>query len=630
MLDAMRKNAQSWGIKLVFGLIILVFVFWGVGSFQGERSAVLATVGGVNIMIDDFQRAYNRQVDQIRQENPDLTTEDLKRMNIKQQVLNEMVLSQLLLNEAQRLGIVVAPEELRTEIRRVPAFQNEQKRFDPGLYQAILRANNLTPGQFEAQVLHDLLLQKMEKLVRMPVRVGEEEARDFFYISRERRSIDYIFYDWKDFQDAVEPAEEQIQSYYDENQDRFAVPPKMRMEYLLFTPETLSGQYNATEEEIEDHYQANTERFSHEEQVKARHIIIQLDQNAPEETVETARERLVEARDSIIQGAEFAELAREISDGPSAPQGGDLGWFGRGAMVETFEEAAFGMEPGQISEPVRTQFGWHLIKVEDRRPAGVKPLEEVRETIADRIRREKASTRMNDRLDQALELLLTGSGFEEAAASVGLAARETEPFPRTSGPEGLDLDRSQLEMLFSLPEGGMTESPILLDEGYLLARKTEQIPAAVQPLEEVRARIVASLEKTGGMDLARNQAEQALTSLQGEEPAPEDLLDGVQTSEPFGRGSTIPELGMNPDLVQDAFAVRESEWFPRVYELPQGHAIARLNEVVPPEKEQWTLQKYLVMDDLEETKQSQLFQAYVTELRNRSEIEIRNPAVLRD
>ena len=630
MLDAMRKNAQSWGIKLVFGLIILVFVFWGVGSFQGERSAVLATVGGVNIMIDDFQRAYNRQVDQIRQENPDLTSEDLTRMNIKQQVLNEMVLSQLLLNEAQRLGIVVAPEELRSEIRRVPAFQNEQERFDPGLYQAILRANDLTPGQFEAQVHHDLLLQKMEKMVRMPVRVGEEEARDFFYISRERRSIDYVFYDWKDFQDAVEPAEEQIQSYYEENQDRFAIPPKMRMEYLLFSPETLSGQYNATEEEIEDYYQANTDRFSHEEQVKARHIILQLDQNAPEDTVESARERLVEARDSIIQGAEFAELAREISDGPSAPQGGDLGWFGRGAMVEPFEEAAFGLEPGQISEPVRTRFGWHLIKVEDHRAAGVKPLEEVRETIADRIRREKASTRMNDRLDQALELLLTGSGFEEAAASVGLAVRETDPFSRASGPEGLDLDRSQLELLFTLPEGGMTESPILLDEGYLLARKTEQIPEAVQPLEEVRARIVANLEKVGGMDLARNQAEQALTSLQGEEPAPEELLESVQTSESFGRGSTIPDLGMNPGLVQDTFAARDTEWFPRVYELPQGHAIARLNEVVPPEKEQWTLQKYLVMDNLEQTKQSQLFQAYVTELRNRSEIEIRNPGILRD
>lgn len=630
MLDAMRKNAQSWGIKLVFGLIILVFVFWGVGSFQGQRSSVLARVGGVNIMIEDFQRAYNRQVDQIRQENPDLTTEDLKRMNIKQQVLNEMVLSQLLLNEAERLGVVVSPEELRSEIRRVPAFQNEQERFDPGLYQAILRANNLTPGQFEAQVLHDLLLQKMETLVRMPLRVGEEEARDFFFISRERRSIDYIFYDWKDFQDAIEPDEEQIQRYYEENQDRFALPPKMRMEYLLFSPQTLSGQYNATEEEIRDHYQANTDQFSHEEQVKARHIIIQLDQNAPEERVDSARKRLVEARDSIIQGTDFAELAQEISEGPSAPQGGDLGWFGRGAMVEPFEEAAFGLEPGQISDPVRTRFGWHLIKVEDRREAGVMPLEEIRETIAARISQEKAAGRMNDLLDQALELLLTGSGFEEAAASVGLAVRETEPFSGASGPEGLDLDRSQLERLFSLFEGGMTESPLLLEEGYLLARKTEHIPAAVQPLEEVRARIVSSLEKVGGMDLARNHAEQALTALQGDESAPKDLLDSVQTSTFFGRGSTIPELGMNPGLVQDTFAARDTEWFPRVYELPQGHSIARLNEVMPPEKDQWTMQKYLVMDNLEETKQRQLFQAYVSELRNRSEIEILNPAILRD
>ena len=365
MLDIMRQGAQSWGIKLLFGIIIAVFVFaFGMGGMQTDKHSTLATVNEQPILIQEFIRAYERSVEAARQQNPQLTSEILQQMQFKQQVFSRLVNSALLKAEAERLGIQVSVDEVRAQITSIPAFQNEEKTFDRNLYQSVLSANSLTPAEFEEQFRHNLLMQKFEEYLSLPAAITEQEARDYFDFTRETATVNYVPFNLDEYKNEVSVSEEQIKKYYDEHNDEFTIPAKARLDMIVLTPEGLASAQTVEPAEISAYYEAHASQFKEEEQVKARHLLIKLDEEATPEQAEEALNKITEIRTEIEQGKSFADAAKEYSEGPSGPSGGDLGWFGKGRMVPAFEEAAFALAPGAVSEPVKTQFGYHLIMVE--------------------------------------------------------------------------------------------------------------------------------------------------------------------------------------------------------------------------------------------------------------------------
>jgi peptidyl-prolyl cis-trans isomerase D len=626
MLDAIRRNAQSWGVKFIFGIIILVFVFWGVGSFRSERGNVVAEINGSPLLLESFEQAYRQSVNNMRQENPNMDIAELERMGLREQIFGQMVNSRLLELEAEQLHVSVSPADLRQAITVLPAFQGQDQSFDPNQYRAVLRANDLTPSQFESDFRTDLKLQKLQEFISLPVSVSDQEARDFFTFAQEEVAVQYISISWENQEEDFEVSDESIAAYYEENLSSFQVPERIKLAYLNISPANLAEPSEVSTEEIQSYYESRKNDYARPEQVQAAHILIKVPQDATEEDSEAAHQRLVELLVRMQAGESFADLAREYSEDGSAAQGGDMGWFGRGEMVAEFEDAAFALEPGEVSEPVRTPFGWHLIKVTDRREDSVRPLQDVAPEIRALLAEEKALDRLPESLDQALEQVLIGSDLEKIAADLDLDVQETGFFAMGQPPAELDLSAEALPRLFALGENEITSSPILLSDGYLLARVAEREPARVRELDEVRTRIETRLQTEMAQAAARQQAESVLQDLR--ENGMDALEHELQISAAFGRRGFIPELGMQPELTEAAFSANKLEWLPDVYQVRDAFVVARLYDRFAPSEEQWEQEKELWKDSLLQTRQQEVVQAFITQLQSQAEISILRPDIL--
>ncbi|RQD65403.1 MAG: hypothetical protein D5R98_03600 [Desulfonatronovibrio sp. MSAO_Bac4] len=621
MLDVLRNNAQSWIVKVLFAAIVIVFVFWGVGSFTGDRDGVLAVVNDKPIKINDFVRAYETTVQSIREQNPDVTTDDLREMQFKQQIFNQLLNAELLQQKAQKLGLSVSASELQQEILSLPAFLTEDNRFDPQLYEGILRSHRLTPAQFERDFQQNMLLQKMENYISLPARPNEEEVAEFYNYIRSQAKVDYLKISWEDFQDRISIQEDEIQQFYQENQSRFKVPEQIRIAYIELTPRRLAPMQDVSSEEIEAYYHANIDDFSRDEQVAARHILIAVDQDAPQEEKDQALASIKEIKARLDQGADFDALASEHSDCPSAADGGDLGKFGRGQMVPEFEEAAFSLESGAVSDPVQTQFGWHLIKVEENIPAGRMELDQVRSRIRMNIGEEKAMYQLSDTMDDILEVIITGGDLDEAVQSLNLEARTTDFFTRQDGPVEINLPTTAINQLFDMVVGETTETPVMVENGYIFAEKIDVRKAAVKDIEEVTSEITTALTKQKASDMARERAQEYLeVVVEGE--LSQEQQEEITTSRPFDRQGFIPELGMSPELAMAAFAAQEGQWLDRVFNINDGYIVARVAEHILPPEEEFEAEKHYWLESYAEMQKQQVFQSFITMLRNQAKIRI--------
>ncbi len=631
MLDSIRQNASNWGVKALFGVIVLVFVFWGVGSFRGNQTQILAYVNDQPIYETEFVKSYQQQVERLRQEQPSLKAEDLKRMDLKAQVFNSLANRILLEQEVQKLGVEVSPAELRFAIASIPSFQNEQSKFDPGLYQRILASQGITPAGFEADIEANIAMGKLEGFASKAARTSDFEARSLFNYTREQTVVDYLLVPWSDFSERFGPTEEAIAAFYEENKESFKIPPRLRISYMKFTPAALAQAMKVSDEDIQTFYDVNAERyFTQEEQVKARHILIKVPEDATEEDIAEAEERIAAIRARIEAGEDFAEVAAEISEGPTNVKGGDLGWFTRGQMVEPFEKAAFSLRPGELSEPVRTVFGLHLIKVEDYEDTHLKPLGEVKDTIRSMLAEEKASEKLTDMLDQALEQIITGDELDVIAASMNLELQTSDQFSKVSGPSALGLSSKAVNELFLMEQGQTTDFPMSIDNGYMLAKIEEKLASEYQQLDEVREAIVKELQRIEGMKMAKAKAEELLDVLKESGPAalPEDYADNILASEPFTRSESVPSLGNNPELVKAAFAAEPGQWLDSVFQANRGYVAVQTVEHIPADAEEWEQARSTWVRSLSQMHQEELINAYVQTLRSASAIEIVNPDAL--
>lgn len=627
MLDVLRDNAQSWIVKVLFAVIVIVFIFWGVGSFTGDREGILAVVNDQPIKINDYIRAYDNAVNSMRQQNPDITAADLREMQIRQQIFNELLNAALLTQKAQELGIMVTSRELQLEITGIPAFMSQDQRFDPGVYEGVLRSHQLTPAQFERDVRQGLLLEKMEQYISLPARPSEQEVLEFFNYIMTRAEIDYLKVSREDFMDEVSLSDDEVRAYYQENLSAFMLPEQISISYLSLTPEDLASLQDVTREEMENYYQAHINEFTRDERVSAAHILLSVDENAPQDEVDAARQKIEEIRKEIDEGALFEDVAREFSQCPSADQGGDLGSFGRGQMVPEFEEAAFNTSPGEISAPVRTQFGWHLIKVEDYTPAGTREFDQVRAKIRMSVAREKAMDQMADIMDDVLEVIITGGELAQAADRLNLEIRETGFFSRQDGPGDFSLPDTAMDRLFDMIIGEVTEMPIMIEDGYIFAQKTGVREAAVQEPEDVEQEIRDTLTRRKAMAMARERAEEYLAAVQGSE-IPDDLESMLRTSEPFGRQGFIPDLGVSPELAAGAFAAAQGDWLENVYDVGGGYLVARAARHIRPSYEEFLEQKDQWLDSYAGMQKQQAFQSFISMLRNQAKIRVFRPDII--
>lgn len=600
MLDFIRGRSQSLVIKLVFGIIIIVFVFWGVGNLSGTSSGALAVVNGENISVKDFADQFRSLLEQERRRNPGILHDENALKQLKANVLNAVIASRLLLQEAERLGMIVTPHELRAFIGGMALFQDDSGAFDPQRYKAILGSQNISPGSFEARYSEEILQAKLTRLVATSAKISPEEARGLAAFSLEARTAEYVLFRPENYAGQVNLTEEEIAQAYETGKEGFRRPPLADLEYLILTPKALAKGYPVSEEDASAYYEANSELFQLADVYLSRHIFLAA---PPDESGDGNVAKIAEARktaENIAQqlkdGADFAELARMYSqDTVSAENGGMLGWIEVGkAGSKEFDEAAFALAPGQTSEPVRTAMGFHIIRLEDKKQGGVIPFAEVKENIIAELARKKADADFSGTRKAAEDALVLNTPLAEIAQKFRTEVQETGQIPQSTALEILNLhsdSRAVLEnALFaalsdSLEAASRPALPVPLDivDGIALVRIKDVKPSIIPDLAEVREGIADRLRLDKGKELARTAAEEALPSFTGE-IAPKGFKAAVQkTGGALLRASVAvePELGRSGELVDSLFFSTNKAWLPKVHETEKGFVIARVASIEP-------------------------------------------------
>ncbi len=564
MLDLIRKKQKSFIIKIVFWTIIAafigtIFLVWGKGSdSSGSPSSMAVSVNGEEVAYESYQRAYSNLYNLYQNIYRERFTPEMeRRLGLREQALEMVIEQKLLAQEAKSRGVKVTKAEIVDTIASIPAFQ-ENGVFNRDRYLEVLRYQRMTPDAFEASQRQQLLIDKTVSQIQADVNITPEDIEEEFRRRNEEIALGYVALSPGLLEEQVAISEDELANWFAENREQFRVPEKISLRYLEFEPERYLDQVTLSEEELERYYRRHLTEFEIPEQVEASHILIRVPEDAGDEAIEEKRALAENVRGEVQSGEDFAELARKHSeDQGSAEQGGNLGYFARGIMVPAFEEAAFGLEPGEVSEIVRTPFGFHIIKVTGRLEAGIKPLDDVLEQVEQGLRQEKARQMAIEKAMDAYNLNRRDGSIAAAAETNDMEVKETGLFARDEPAGDLGMVPEVAETAFS-HEQGVLAKPAVLDQGIYLFSVKEHQPSRLPDLEEVRARAEQALRERKARRLAEEKAQAILTALKNgknlsEVAQAEDLE--IETTGAFSRpfDAFIPGLGNNASLVEAAF-----------------------------------------------------------------------------
>lgn len=512
MLQAIHDGVKGWLAYIIVGLLIIPFAFVGVYNyFSGGSNPVVAEVAGSEITRGELDQAVQRQQERLRQAlgeryDPALFDDD----SLRRQALQQLIDRALLLGYADSAGLRATDEALRASLRAEPAFQQDG-RFSTERYRSILQRNNLSAEGYEAQLRRDLALRQVQDAVSRAALVTEADVRRFIAVAGQQRQVTWLRVPASAFQEQVEVSPEDVAQYYQANQDQFRLPEAVRLRYLMLDLESVAEDVELTEAKLREHYQATQERYGTPERRQVRHILLAVPDEADAETAAEVREKIQTLEERLRNGADFARLAQERSDDPgSAADGGDLGSVGRDEMVPAFEEVAFNLPVGQVSKPVRSEFGWHLIEVTGIEGGEAKPFEEVRDQVRQELALERARNRYfelgNDMANLAFE---TPDSLEPAAEALGLEVRATDWIPRSGTADGLGAESAVVRAAFDpeVLEQGLNSRLVELEGNrQVVVRVAEHRPAETQPLEAVREQVRERLVTREASRLATEEA----------------------------------------------------------------------------------------------------------------------------
>lgn len=621
MLDILRQGARSWGIKIMFAMIIVVFVLaFGISRMDQGRRGAVALVNEEPISVQSFQRAVQSTMDRLRAQNPGISSEVFDALNIRDQVFRQLVGSTLLVQEAKKLGLFVTDSELAAAVHKISAFQ-ENGRFSPDRYRRTLQSQGLTPALFEEDFRKDLVVDKLRTAIVAAGKLSEAQAKDLFMVLERTADLDVLVFAASNETATITP--EDIAAYHAAHTEEFQEPAKARVRLLRITADTIAKPEAVSDEAVRAYYEAHGDQFREPEAVRARHILRLLPPQANATEEATARAELTASRARIHDAASFAAEAKAHSQDGSAAQGGDLGWFERGRMVPEFEQVAFSLPVGQVSDIVRTPFGLHLIFVEEKRPARQKPLEQVASDIRGQLARDQATETLGDTLDLALERIARGEDVNAVATALGLAVQEPAPFSEADGPQGISLKPQDVKALMLLAPGTTTKAPILLPDGYLLATKVEDIPARTRTVEETQEEIRQRLTRERQLAAAKAKAEAALKALPKLDPAAQlRPISGVN------RQGQLAGIGVSAALGTQLLHAEPGAWLPEIYPVGDAFVLARVRAVHPPDEAAWEAVRSQWTQSLRDQAAEQVFQAHLKELWDKARIEVLIPELI--
>ena len=614
----------TWMIKIILGAIVVVFVFWGVGSYTSRRTGRVASVNGTIITLDDYRISYRNLVEQVRQSfGKNLNEELIEMLQIRKRALDQLIDRSLMQQAAEKFKLTVSDEELAESIRNIGAFQTAGV-FDNRRYINTLNSNKLVPETFEVQQRDALIIDKLQAFVSGNIKVTDLEAEQWYIWNNTEVDIDYVMLEPQRYKD-IEPTDEEIRNYFDQHKDAYKTDPQIKVRYLHFKPEDYADKVTVSEDDIQDYYESNPEKFKSPKTVEARHILIKLNPDANAEEVENARQRIETVLDMAKGGQDFAELAKKYSEGPTKAQGGNLGAFRREAMVKPFADKAFSMKPGEISEPVRTRFGWHIIKVEKVNPEKTSSLSEARDDILNNLKADLSKNLAYDEAEAVYDASFEGRDLDTIAGDRNLKILTTALFSQKTPPAEIKNGAPFTSFAFSLPVNEISGVQDFGD-GYYLIEVLEQVPAQISELEAVEAKVKEDLVKENQDARARDEADMILTELKDGQPfavVGEKFKLAPKKTGFFKRNDSIPTIGFERDLARTAFGLSDNDKLPEeVIKGQKGYFVISFRERQKPSLEGFEKEKTEIKERLRQQKTAKTFDAWLTLLKNESLITI--------
>ena len=616
MLDGMRRH-KGW-LKWSLGLVCLAFVFLYVPEFVDQTGvqtlpiSVLAQVGNHEITVAEFRRIYQRQIQEYRlQAGGELSDEILRSLGVDRQLLQQMIDEYTALSEAERLGIVATDAEVRQRIVSLPGFQENGQFIGEQRYRRVLQVQNppLSTTAFEEDIRRGIVIERLQAAVTQWVSVSNEEVEDEHRRRNEKVRVNVVAFRGDDYRDDVEVTDTDIEEFYENESLVYQVPEKRKLRFLLIDQAVLADAITPTAAEIQEYYDFNASRYMTPGQVRASQILLRIGDEDEAAVEARAAELTAQARD----GADFAELVGAHSDDEATiEQGGDLGTFGRGRMVPEVEGPAFAMGVDEVSDPIKSPLGYHVIKVTEKQEELTQPLTEVRETIINTLKQERAAARATALAQAIAAEVSVPEDLDRAAASRGLEVQESA-FAGPGEPIlGLGLASEVSSRAFQLEEGEV-DGPIGTPVGPAFVTVSDRQDPYVPPLDEVRTQVRDDVLRQRALTLAQKRANDVAERLQEADDfvaAAEAAELTVGSSELLARGGAFPEIGVNSAIEAVAFALPVGG-ISDVIEAGNMAAIVHVVERESVTPEQLSNDRVDLRYELLQRRQAQFYQAYL-------------------
>ena len=625
MLRLMRKQAGSWVIKILLGAIVIVFIFWGVGSFRSQRGGRVALVNGDQITLDEYREAYNNLIEQLRRRFGGNLDEDmLKQLQVKRQALNQLIDNKLLVQEAKRLKFRVSKKELADAILNITAFQRAGT-FDSRLYRDVLDRLKMTPEAFEEAQKNAMLIDKLRTLITSSAKISDQEALEWFNWVNASVDIDYVFFSPNRYKD-IHPSDEEIKTFFENHKENYKTDAMVKVRYLKFNPDTFRSKVVLSDEEVREYYDENLETFKKPKTVEARHILLRVNPDADPETVKKTKDRALHILKLAKEGKDFAELAKEYSEGPTRDKGGYLGTFKKEAMVKPFADVAFSMKAGEISGPVRTQFGWHLIKVEKVNEASVTSFDDAKKDIQKKLTDDMAKSLAYDEAEAVSDEALDGEDLINEAKERNMKILTTDYFSSKGPIKGVNNPSEFASVAFNLLDKEISNVQEF-ENGYYILQLVDKIQPKIPEFGKVKEKVKLDLIKEKQDEKAKADSETLLAALKsGKTMQAESKKINLtpKTTGFFKRNGSIPEIGFEREIAEVAFQLTDKKQFPEnVIKGSKGYYVIQFKDKKISDPENFAKEKEEIKNRLLAQKKSSIFDALLAQIKSRSEITIK-------
>jgi peptidyl-prolyl cis-trans isomerase D len=635
MLDVLRRRKRSWIIIFLLGLIIVVFIaFYGGNKLHDGSSQDIAEVNGEVITQREFALQYQKALERYRELlKGSLTPELEKNLNIRGTLLEELIQKKLVLQEARQLGLAANDDDLMTAIAQVPEFQ-VNGRFNKERYLQLLRANRITPGQFEEEQREQLTIQRLYSMLLDAVRVTEAEVRDRYRFEQGKINLYFIRLPIQNYLAEVKLTEDEIKKFYERNKDFLKEPLKVQVEYLSYPFERFSASAHITDKEVEEYYQANRDsKFHKPKEIKARQILIRLSPGADAKQKSDAQARANRILTEARAGKDFAGLAKQESEDSTAAKGGELGWVTQAQLPPPLDKTAFSLAKGEISNVIESPTGFHIVKVEDIRDEKTQSLKEATPEITRALKAEKGKLEAAKLADRDREKALSGNDFAKLAKESGATVNVTRPF--TNGEVLPEVGQAPEFYKTALSMNPKEISPVI--EGpnaYYVLRIKQRSEPTVPPFDAVKSNIEKSLKESKAHELLQQKGKSLLEQLNKEKDinklAQQNGLKVEETGWFLRNANQLPKVGELSELRSGGIELSAEKPFPdKVYTQKDNGYILAFKDSQGADMERFDKEKeQLTKQALAESRQ-QVLQQFMETLKAKAQIQV-HPGALEE